>query len=153
MIIWLVLSKLFSCYFPCIGTTWSLQVLLSWKKRLNRRRELLSRLHHLYPQLSLTLHLPRLCPQRLRLQPKSPPARRVQGSCWTRPYVSARPLHVRSVWGGNASDTISVTQVQHIADDPPCRCLNRFCVERQSQGRYRVGEKMLFIRVSQDKSG
>uniref|UniRef100_A0A8C3A731 Growth arrest specific 2 n=1 Tax=Cyclopterus lumpus TaxID=8103 RepID=A0A8C3A731_CYCLU len=37
--------------------------------------------------------------------------------------------------------------VRHIADDPPCRCLNKFCVERQSQGRYRVGEKMLFIRM------
>lgn len=39
-------------------------------------------------------------------------------------------------------------QVRHIADDPPCRCPSKFCVERQSQGRYRVGEKMLFIRVS-----
>lgn len=39
-------------------------------------------------------------------------------------------------------------QVRQIADDPPCRCPNKFCVERQSQGRYRVGEKMLFIRVS-----
>ncbi|KAJ8272191.1 hypothetical protein COCON_G00110500 [Conger conger] len=36
--------------------------------------------------------------------------------------------------------------VQHIAEDPPCKCPNRFCVERQSQGRYRVGEKILFIR-------
>lgn len=42
---------------------------------------------------------------------------------------------------------LCVFQVRHIADDPPCRCPNKFCVERQSQGRYRVGEKMLFIRV------
>lgn len=41
-----------------------------------------------------------------------------------------------------------LSQVRQIADDPPCRCPNKFCVERQSQGRYRVGEKMLFIRVS-----
>ncbi|XP_029952660.1 growth arrest-specific protein 2 isoform X2 [Salarias fasciatus] len=41
--------------------------------------------------------------------------------------------------------------VRHIADDPPCRCLNKFCVERQSQGRYRVGEKMLFIRMLHNK--
>nr|XP_057931158.1 growth arrest-specific protein 2 isoform X2 [Doryrhamphus excisus] len=38
--------------------------------------------------------------------------------------------------------------VRHIADDPPCRCPNKFHVERHSQGRYRVGEKMLFIRHS-----
>ncbi|XP_047452023.1 growth arrest-specific protein 2 isoform X2 [Mugil cephalus] len=41
--------------------------------------------------------------------------------------------------------------VRHIADDPPCRCMNKFCVERQSQGRYRVGEKMLFIRMLHNK--
>ncbi|XP_028305406.1 growth arrest-specific protein 2 [Gouania willdenowi] len=41
--------------------------------------------------------------------------------------------------------------VRHITDDPPCRCVNRFCVERQSQGRYRVGEKMLFIRMLHNK--
>uniref|UniRef100_I3JNI5 Growth arrest specific 2 n=1 Tax=Oreochromis niloticus TaxID=8128 RepID=I3JNI5_ORENI len=41
--------------------------------------------------------------------------------------------------------------VRHIANDPPCRCANKFCVERQSQGRYRVGEKMLFIRMLHNK--
>lgn len=41
--------------------------------------------------------------------------------------------------------------VRHIADDPPCRCVNKFCVERHSQGRYRVGEKMLFIRMLHNK--
>lgn len=41
--------------------------------------------------------------------------------------------------------------VRNIADDPPCRCVNKFCVERQSQGRYRVGEKMLFIRMLHNK--
>lgn len=41
--------------------------------------------------------------------------------------------------------------VRHIADDPPCKCPNKFCVERQSQGRYRVGEKMLFIRMLHNK--
>ncbi|AWP08319.1 putative growth arrest-specific protein 2 [Scophthalmus maximus] len=41
--------------------------------------------------------------------------------------------------------------VRNIADDPPCRCPNKFCVERQSQGRYRVGEKMLFIRMLHNK--
>lgn len=41
--------------------------------------------------------------------------------------------------------------VRHIAEDPPCKCPNKFCVERQSQGRYRVGEKMLFIRMLHNK--
>ncbi|XP_014888425.1 growth arrest-specific protein 2 [Poecilia latipinna] len=41
--------------------------------------------------------------------------------------------------------------VRHIANDPPCRCTNKFCVERHSQGRYRVGEKMLFIRMLHNK--
>ncbi|XP_036400237.1 growth arrest-specific protein 2 [Megalops cyprinoides] len=41
--------------------------------------------------------------------------------------------------------------VKHIAEDPPCKCPNKFCVERQSQGRYRVGEKILFIRMLHNK--
>ncbi|XP_066467411.1 growth arrest-specific protein 2 isoform X1 [Tiliqua scincoides] len=36
--------------------------------------------------------------------------------------------------------------VKHISEDPPCKCPSKFCVERLSQGRYRVGEKILFIR-------
>ncbi|XP_071472431.1 growth arrest-specific protein 2 isoform X1 [Marmota flaviventris] len=36
--------------------------------------------------------------------------------------------------------------VKRISEDPPCKCPNKFCVERLSQGRYRVGEKILFIR-------
>ncbi|XP_071271820.1 growth arrest-specific protein 2 [Salvelinus alpinus] len=41
--------------------------------------------------------------------------------------------------------------VKHIFEDPPCKCPNKFCVERQAQGRYRVGEKMLFIRMLHNK--
>ncbi|XP_055777992.1 growth arrest-specific protein 2-like [Salvelinus fontinalis] len=41
--------------------------------------------------------------------------------------------------------------VKHISEDPPCKCPNKFCVERQAQGRYRVGEKMLFIRMLHNK--
>ncbi|XP_039609506.1 growth arrest-specific protein 2 isoform X1 [Polypterus senegalus] len=41
--------------------------------------------------------------------------------------------------------------VKHIAEDPPCKCPNKFCVERQSQGRYKVGEKILFIRMLHNK--
>ncbi|KAK3558881.1 hypothetical protein QTP86_032146 [Hemibagrus guttatus] len=41
--------------------------------------------------------------------------------------------------------------VRHISEEPPCKCPNKFCVERQSQGRYRVGEKILFIRMLHNK--
>ncbi|XP_071074247.1 growth arrest-specific protein 2 isoform X6 [Dasypus novemcinctus] len=38
--------------------------------------------------------------------------------------------------------------VKRISEDPPCKCPSKFCVERLSQGRYRVGEKILFIRFA-----
>lgn len=41
--------------------------------------------------------------------------------------------------------------VKRISEDPPCKCPNKFCVERLSQGRYRVGEKILFIRMLHNK--
>ncbi|XP_072785491.1 growth arrest-specific protein 2 isoform X4 [Taeniopygia guttata] len=43
------------------------------------------------------------------------------------------------------------SKVKHISEDPPCKCPNKFCVERLSQGRYRVGEKILFIRMLHNK--
>nr|KAF6437649.1 growth arrest specific 2 [Molossus molossus] len=41
--------------------------------------------------------------------------------------------------------------VKRISEDPPCKCPTKFCVERLSQGRYRVGEKILFIRMLHNK--
>ncbi|XP_078271618.1 growth arrest-specific protein 2 [Rhinoraja longicauda] len=41
--------------------------------------------------------------------------------------------------------------VKHISEDPPCKCPQKFSVERLSQGRYRVGEKILFIRMLHNK--
>ncbi|XP_055505132.1 growth arrest-specific protein 2 [Leucoraja erinacea] len=41
--------------------------------------------------------------------------------------------------------------VKHISEDPPCKCPQKFYVERLSQGRYRVGEKILFIRMLHNK--
>ncbi|EGW06683.1 Bile acid receptor [Cricetulus griseus] len=38
--------------------------------------------------------------------------------------------------------------VKHIAEDPPCSCSHRFSIEYLSEGRYRLGEKILFIRVT-----
>lgn len=33
------------------------------------------------------------------------------------------------------------------SDDPPCNCSQRFSIEYLAEGRYRLGEKILFIRV------
>uniref|UniRef100_A0A8D0GHP2 Growth arrest specific 2 like 3 n=1 Tax=Sphenodon punctatus TaxID=8508 RepID=A0A8D0GHP2_SPHPU len=38
--------------------------------------------------------------------------------------------------------------VKHIAEDPPCSCSHRFSIEYLSEGRYRLGDKILLIRVS-----
>ncbi|KAI1890151.1 hypothetical protein AGOR_G00170720 [Albula goreensis] len=53
--------------------------------------------------------------------------------------------------GKKSSGKLLDDAVKHIAEDPPCKCPNKFCVERQSQGRYRVGEKILFIRMLHNK--
>lgn len=39
-------------------------------------------------------------------------------------------------------------QVRNIIENPPCSCPVRFLVEKQPKGCYRVGEKVLYIRVS-----
>ncbi|XP_078077253.1 GAS2-like protein 3 [Mustelus asterias] len=41
--------------------------------------------------------------------------------------------------------------VKTIADDPPCKCSHRFSIEFLSEGRYRLGEKILFIRMLHGK--
>ncbi|KFO30303.1 GAS2-like protein 3 [Fukomys damarensis] len=41
--------------------------------------------------------------------------------------------------------------VTHIAEDPPCSCSHRFSIEYLSEGRYRLGDKILFIRMLHGK--
>ncbi|XP_067855322.1 GAS2-like protein 3 [Heptranchias perlo] len=41
--------------------------------------------------------------------------------------------------------------VKTIAADPPCKCSHRFSIEFLSEGRYRLGEKILFIRMLHGK--
>ncbi|XP_023572534.1 GAS2-like protein 3 isoform X2 [Octodon degus] len=41
--------------------------------------------------------------------------------------------------------------VKHIAEDPPCSCSHRFSIEYLSEGRYRLGDKVLFIRMLHGK--
>ncbi|XP_029486389.1 GAS2-like protein 3 [Oncorhynchus nerka] len=40
---------------------------------------------------------------------------------------------------------------QHLTDDPPCNCSQRVSIEYLSEGRYRLGDKTLFIRMLHGK--
>ncbi|XP_063050011.1 growth arrest-specific protein 2-like [Engraulis encrasicolus] len=41
--------------------------------------------------------------------------------------------------------------VRQICENPPCVCAVRFCVEKQPKGRYRVGDKVLYVRMLNDR--
>ncbi|XP_075455216.1 uncharacterized protein LOC142494668 [Ascaphus truei] len=41
--------------------------------------------------------------------------------------------------------------MKHIAEDPPCNCSHRFSIEYLSEGRYRLGDKIIFIRMLHGK--
>ncbi|XP_062463242.1 growth arrest-specific protein 2 isoform X2 [Pezoporus occidentalis] len=61
------------------------------------------------------------------------------------PLPSPSPSPTKSP-GKKSTGKLLDDAVKHISEDPPCKCPTKFCVERLSQGRYRVGEKILFIR-------
>ncbi|XP_061679605.1 growth arrest-specific protein 2 [Syngnathoides biaculeatus] len=69
----------------------------------------------------------------------------------TSPSPSPSPTLPKITTTKRSTGNLLDDAVRHIADDPPCRCPNKFHVERHSQGRYRVGEKMLFIRMLHNK--
>ncbi|XP_057194581.1 growth arrest-specific protein 2 isoform X2 [Triplophysa rosa] len=48
---------------------------------------------------------------------------------------------------GNLLDDI----VRQISEDPPCKCPVKFCIEKQPKGHYRVGDKVLYVRMLNDK--
>ncbi|XP_006020770.1 growth arrest-specific protein 2 isoform X2 [Alligator sinensis] len=62
------------------------------------------------------------------------------------PLPSPSPSPTKSP-GKKSTGKLLDDAVKHISEDPPCKCPSKFCVERLSQGRYRVGEKILFIRT------
>uniref|UniRef100_A0A8C5N0C7 Growth arrest specific 2 n=1 Tax=Leptobrachium leishanense TaxID=445787 RepID=A0A8C5N0C7_9ANUR len=66
------------------------------------------------------------------------------------PTPSPSPSPTKSP-GKKSTGKLLDDAVQHISQDPPCKCPNKFCVERLSQGRYKVGEKILFIRMLHNK--
>ncbi|XP_075044508.1 growth arrest-specific protein 2 [Mixophyes fleayi] len=65
------------------------------------------------------------------------------------PSPSPSPTKISS--GKKSAGKLLDDAVQHISEDPPCKCPSKFCVERLSQGRYKVGEKILFIRMLHNK--
>ncbi|XP_034541005.1 growth arrest-specific protein 2 isoform X2 [Notolabrus celidotus] len=85
--------------------------------------------------------------------PPSPvsPAQPLPPSPSSSPSPSPTPTQTKVSSSKKSTGKLLDDAVRNIADDPPCRCLNKFCVERHSQGRYRVGEKMLFIRMLHNK--
>ncbi|XP_068872578.1 growth arrest-specific protein 2 isoform X2 [Aphelocoma coerulescens] len=68
-----------------------------------------------------------------------------QEETFSAPLPSPSPSPTKSP-GKKSTGKLLDDAVKHISEDPPCKCPNKFCVERLSQGRYRVGEKILFIR-------
>ncbi|XP_041853434.1 growth arrest-specific protein 2 [Melanotaenia boesemani] len=87
--------------------------------------------------------------QPLPSSPSSSPTPSAPPSPTPSPSPSPTPTKVTS--SKKSTGKLLDDAVRRIADEPPCRCVNKFCVERQSQGRYRVGEKMLFIRMLHNK--
>ncbi|XP_017314834.1 growth arrest-specific protein 2 [Ictalurus punctatus] len=53
--------------------------------------------------------------------------------------------------GKNSKDSLMDDIVKQISEDPPCRCAVRFCIEKQPKGRYRMGDKVLYVRMLNDK--
>ncbi|KFW87457.1 Growth arrest-specific protein 2 [Manacus vitellinus] len=73
-----------------------------------------------------------------------------QEETFSAPLPSPSPSPTKSP-GKKSTGKLLDDAVKHISEDPPCKCPNKFCVERLSQGRYRVGEKILFIRMLHNK--
>ncbi|KAJ1182058.1 hypothetical protein NDU88_007254 [Pleurodeles waltl] len=66
------------------------------------------------------------------------------------PPPSPSPISTKSP-GKKSTGKLLDEAVKRISEDPPCKCPNTFCLERLSQGRYKVGEKILFIRMLHNK--
>ncbi|NXB40365.1 GAS2 protein, partial [Eulacestoma nigropectus] len=73
-----------------------------------------------------------------------------QEETFSAPLPSPSPSPTKSP-GKKSTGKLLDDAVKHISEDPPCKCPSKFCVERLSQGRYRVGEKILFIRMLHNK--
>ncbi|XP_072321166.1 growth arrest-specific protein 2 [Eucyclogobius newberryi] len=65
----------------------------------------------------------------------------------TTPRTSNKSTKRRSTNTNNLLDDI----VRNIVENPPCTCPTRFPVEKQPKGCYRIGEKVLYIRMLNER--
>ncbi|XP_029353803.1 growth arrest-specific protein 2 [Echeneis naucrates] len=63
------------------------------------------------------------------------------------PRSSSKCTNRRSTSTNNILDDI----VRNIIENPPCSCPTRFLVEKQPKGSYRVGDKVLYIRMLNER--
>ncbi|XP_035483301.2 growth arrest-specific protein 2 [Scophthalmus maximus] len=63
------------------------------------------------------------------------------------PRSSRKPSCRRSTGTNNILDDI----VRKIIENPPCSCSTRFLVEKQPKGCYRIGDKVLYIRMLNER--
>ncbi|XP_029311106.1 growth arrest-specific protein 2 isoform X1 [Cottoperca gobio] len=63
------------------------------------------------------------------------------------PHSSSRSSSRRGTGTNNILDDI----VRNIIENPPCTCPTRFLVEKQPKGCYRVGDKVLYIRMLNER--
>lgn len=63
------------------------------------------------------------------------------------PRASSKSASRRCSGANNILDEI----VRNIIENPPCSCPTRFIVEKQPKGCYRVGEKVLYIRMLNER--
>ncbi|XP_054626364.1 growth arrest-specific protein 2 [Dunckerocampus dactyliophorus] len=72
------------------------------------------------------------------------------------PPTSSRPSNLSrhskySNRKSNGTRNILDDSVRNIIENPPCSCPNRFPIEKQPKGCYRVGEKVLYIRMLNER--
>ncbi|XP_028296195.1 growth arrest-specific protein 2 [Gouania willdenowi] len=60
---------------------------------------------------------------------------------------SSKPTNRRITGTNNILDDI----VRNIIENPPCSCSTRFIVEKQPKGCYRIGDKVLYIRMLNER--
>ncbi|XP_015207320.2 GAS2-like protein 3 isoform X1 [Lepisosteus oculatus] len=81
----------------------------------------------------------------------TPPVKTFSVCCQHGDLHEASPSAAWVRFMGTDQLALRTEQVQHIADDPPCNCSHRFSIEYLSEGRYRLGDKILFIRMLHGK--
>uniref|UniRef100_A0A3P9JAW8 Growth arrest-specific 2b n=1 Tax=Oryzias latipes TaxID=8090 RepID=A0A3P9JAW8_ORYLA len=60
-------------------------------------------------------------------------------------------LTISGTFASNQSCLLNFFQVRGIIENPPCSCPTRFSVEKQPKGSYRVGDKVLYIRMLNER--